>query len=171
MDKRECTRGTSSARGFRGRTEDKGGGRIKKGSVVGTQEVSGWWSRHPGGLCFQTLLRLNAHRSVGLIVTQEIKKLVETPRTGCNVSEICLLGDELVVELLRLNFPTHTHLLPNVSIPVSVRAKKQFSTEGMGPDRERVWTRDRTPDDVGLGVPHPTTLVIDHECGRTADSR
>ena len=110
---------------------------------------------------------LNAHRSAGLIATQALKQLVEAARPGRNVSEICLLGDELVVELLRLNFPTRAHLLPNASMPVSVRAKK-FSTEVMGPDRERVRARDMTPDDVGLGVAHPTTLAIDHECGRSA---
>jgi hypothetical protein len=110
---------------------------------------------------------LEAHRAAGLIATQALKQVVDACRPGMNTSHVSVLGDEIVIELLRAHYPHRSHLLPNASSPVSERAARYSSTR-MGTARERVTSKDLNPADRGLGVAHPTTVAVNNQCGRCA---
>jgi len=109
---------------------------------------------------------LDAHRAAGLIATQALKQVVEACRPGVNTSEICFLGDEMVKDLLRQRYPTRAHKMPNATSVAAIAAK--YSTKHLGPDRERVTAKEMAPDDLGLGLGHPTTIAINNQCGRNS---
>ena len=46
---------------------------------------------------------------------QALKEVVEACRPGVNASYICLLGDHLVTDLMRLRHPARAHQLHNAT--------------------------------------------------------
>ena len=94
-------------------------------------------------------------------ITQALRELVDACRPGVNASHLCLLGDHLVTELLRLRHPARAHQLRSATNKTALAAS--FSTKEHGPDRARVTAKDLAPEDAGIGLAFPTTVAVNNQ--------
>ena len=93
--------------------------------------------------------------------TQALRELVDACRPGVNASHLCLLGDHLVTDLLRLRHPARAHQLRSATNKTALAAS--FSTKEHGPDRARVTAKDLAPEDAGIGLAFPTTVAVNNQ--------